>query len=307
MQISTSLMFDRALTQMGTTQDRLAKTQEQLASSKEILKPSDAPDKSGAITRLNSVIAGQKTYMATISATQDKFSQQEAALKSASDIVVRLKELAVEGASDTAGAEGRKNIALESTSLRDQLVSLANTQDVNGHFIFSGSRSNTPAFAPDASGKMVYQGDQTVSQVGVGDRRSVANNVSGTDAFASVTRTAADGSQQGVGFFQVIDDLNTALNSNDSAALQRSVSELDATQSGMTNSLATVGSAQNVLDAQSSVADENLLRMKSTLSSMQDVDYTAAITQMNKDMLALQAAQSSFAKISQLSLFTYLR
>jgi len=39
---------------------------------------------------------------------------------------------------------------------------------------------------------------------------------------------------------------------------------------------------------------------------VEDLDYTAAITKMNKDQLALQAAQSSFAKISQLSLFTYL-
>jgi flagellar hook-associated protein 3 FlgL len=37
------------------------------------------------------------------------------------------------------------------------------------------------------------------------------------------------------------------------------------------------------------------------------VDYTEAITKMNKEMLALEAAQSSFAKISQLNLFSYLR
>jgi len=40
---------------------------------------------------------------------------------------------------------------------------------------------------------------------------------------------------------------------------------------------------------------------------MEDVDYTDAITKMNKDMLALQAAQSSFAKISQLNLFNYIK
>jgi len=62
-----------------------------------------------------------------------------------------------------------------------------------------------------------------------------------------------------------------------------------------------------VLEAQTGVGEENLLRMKSTLSQMQDVDYTEAITKMNKDMLALQAAQSSFAKISQLNLFDYIK
>ena len=82
---------------------------------------------------------------------------------------------------------------------------------------------------------------------------------------------------------------------------------LSVAQNGMTESIANVGSAMNVLDSQQAVAEENLLRMKSTLSDVQDVDYTEAITQMNKDMLALEAAQSSFAKISQLNLFDYIK
>ncbi|MGB4346506.1 MAG: flagellar hook-associated protein FlgL [Burkholderiaceae bacterium] len=308
MEISTSLRFDHAIAQMGVTQDRLTRTQEQLSSTKEILKPSDAPDKSAAITRLKSVIDQQNSYVSTIKSTQDKFSQQETALKSTSDVVTRLKELAIQAANDTNGPEGRKLIAVEVKGLRDQLLSLANTQDVNGNYIFSGTRANTAAFAADSSGKLVYQGDQTITQVAVGEQRELANNRSGSQAFGRVIRTAADGTQTGVGFFQVIDDLAAALsNGNDAASLQRAVGELDAAQSGVTESIAAVGSGISVLDSQSSVADENLLRLKSTLIGMEDVDYTEAITRMNKDMLALQAAQSSFAKISQLNLFDYIK
>jgi flagellar hook-associated protein 3 FlgL len=75
----------------------------------------------------------------------------------------------------------------------------------------------------------------------------------------------------------------------------------------MTESIANVGSGINVLESQQSVAEENILRMKTTLSDVKDVDYTQAITQMNKDLLALEAAQSSFSKISQLNLFDYIR
>lgn len=307
MQISTNLMFDRAIAQMSVTQDRLAKTQMQLTTTKEILKPSDAPDKSAAITRLNSVIGRQESYVETIRTTMDKFSQQETALKNSSDVLLRLKELTVQAANDTNGPEGRKLIAVEVKGLRDQLLSLANTQDVNGNYIFSGTRATTAAFGNDTSGKLIYQGDQTISQVGVGEQRDVANNRTGTQAFARVIRTADDGSQSGVGFFQVIDDLAAALSGNDIKAIQRAVGELDGAQNGMTESIAAVGSGMNVLEAQGSVADENLLRMKSTLSQMQDVDYTEAITRMNKDMMALEAAQSSFAKISQLNLFDYIK
>jgi flagellar hook-associated protein 3 FlgL len=49
------------------------------------------------------------------------------------------------------------------------------------------------------------------------------------------------------------------------------------------------------------------LNLKTTLSSVEDLDYTTAVTKMNQQMLSLEAAQSSFAKISQLSLFNYIK
>jgi flagellar hook-associated protein 3 FlgL len=61
-----------------------------------------------------------------------------------------------------------------------------------------------------------------------------------------------------------------------------------------------------VVDMQNSVLDEVVLQLKTTRSAIEDLDYTEAITRMNKDQLALEAAQSSFAKISQLNLFKFL-
>ncbi len=91
MQVSTSLRFDRAISQMGIAQDRLSKTQLQLTNGKEILKPSDAPDKAAMITRLNSVIARQESYLATVKVVEDKLTQQETAANSASDVITRPK------------------------------------------------------------------------------------------------------------------------------------------------------------------------------------------------------------------------
>jgi flagellar hook-associated protein 3 FlgL len=62
-----------------------------------------------------------------------------------------------------------------------------------------------------------------------------------------------------------------------------------------------------VVDQQASVVRDTTLGLKTTLSNIEDLDYATAITQMNKQMLALEAAQSSFAKISQLSLFNYIK
>ncbi len=307
MQVSTSLMFERAITQMGITQDRLSKTQTQLTTTKQINKPSDAPDQAATITRLKSAIDRQNSYVSTINSVKDKLSQQETAANNATDVLVRLKELSVQAANDTYSPADRKSIGIEVRQLRDQLLSLANTQDVNGNFIFSGSRVGKQAFASDENGKLIYQGDQTVSSTGVGDQSAVDINRSGTNPFDKIVRVDDNNKKTAVGFFQVIDDLSAALQTNDSGSIKRAVGEVQTLQQGLSDSLASIGAATNKIDNQASLAEENILRMKTTLSQVEDTDYTKAITNMNKDMLALQAAQSSFAKISQLNLFDYIK
>ena len=307
MQVSTSLMFDRAITQMGITQDRLSKTQTQLSTTKQINKPSDAPNQAATITRLKSAIDRQTSYVSTINSVKDKLSQQETASNNATDVLVRLKELTVQAANDTYSSVDRKSIDIEVRQLRDQLLSLANTQDVNGNFIFSGSRVGKQAFATNENGKLVYQGDQTVSFTGVGDQSSVDINRTGTNPFDKIIRDDGNNKKSAVGFFQVIDDLSAALQSNDATRIKRAVGEVQTLQQGLSDSLASIGAATNKIDNQAALAEENVLRMKSTLSQVEDTDYTKAITNMNKDMLALQAAQSSFAKIAQLNLFDYIK
>jgi flagellar hook-associated protein 3 FlgL len=300
-------MFDRAIAQMGVTQDRLSKTQTQLSTTKQINKPSDAPDQAATITRLKSAIDRQNSYVSTINSVKDKLSQQETAASNATDVLTRLKELTIQAANDTYSPVDRKSIDLEVRQLRDQLLSLANTQDVNGNFIFSGSRVGKQAFATDDNGKLVYQGDQTVSATGVGDQSAVDINRSGTNPFDKIVRLDDNNKKMAVGFFQVIDDLSAALQANDAGSIKRAVGEVGTLQQGLSDSLASIGAATNKIDNQASLAEENVLRMKSTLSQVEDTDYTEAITKMNKDMLALQAAQSSFAKISQLNLFDYIK
>jgi flagellar hook-associated protein 3 FlgL len=75
----------------------------------------------------------------------------------------------------------------------------------------------------------------------------------------------------------------------------------------LTLALAEVGTDQNVLQSQQQVLDDTRLSLKSVLSGIEDLDYATSITEMNKQMLSLEAAQSSFAKISQLNLFQYIR
>ena len=307
MKISNQLLFDRGAEQMSSVQTRLAKSQAQLAQGKQIINPSDAPDKAATIQRLNSVLSRQASYQTSLGNVKTRLDGEETALNSATDLIIRIKEISVQAANDTLGPQNRQALATEMQALRDQLLSLANTRDSNGNYLFAGSKVTQPAFAVDASGYPTYQGDQTRMQVSIGDQRSIAVNRTGTDAFVSVARTDAQGNSQGVGFFQSIDQLIAGIKGSDQRAMQQGIGEMDKLLQGISMAQAAVGSDQATLEQQTAVIEATTLNLKTTLSSVQDLDYASAVTTMNQQMLSLEAAQSSFAKISQLNLFNFIK
>lgn len=306
MKISTSLYFDRATQQLGGVQAKLSKVQEQLSTGLQIVKPSDEPDKASLVTRLESEIARTVSYQDTLKSVNVRLTAEETALKNTSDVMFRIKELSVQAANDTLGSLDRQSIALEMSTLKEQILSLANSQDSNGNYLFSGSKATQPAFSKDASGRVTYQGDHARMKVNVGDNRRMNLNMPGSDAFVRVVRDDGKGGKVGVDFFQSLDDLVTAVKGTDRTAIQRGISELDTLQNGVSEGLGQVGADLTVVDFQTSLLDQVKLRLETTRSDVQDLDYTEAITRMNKDQLALEAAQSSFAKISQMNLFKFL-
>ena len=304
MNVSTAYLFDRATERMSTLQNQLATTQAQLASAKQVLSPSDAPDQAAAIQRLKGEIQRQDSHADTLEVALRRYSAEETAITSANDIVVRLKELSLQAANDTYGPTDRQALAVEMQALRNQLLSLGNSRDDTGNYLFSGTRVSTPPFAENADGGVSYMGDQTRTRIPAGVERDVAYTRSGTDVMARVIR-ADDGSS--MGFFDAIDALIADTIDGDTTGINTGLDSLDQMISNLTYALAEVGADQNVVQSQLDVLGETALRLKSTLSNVEDLNYAEAVTRMNKEMMAMEAAMGSFAKISGLSLFDYIR
>jgi len=307
MKISTTYLYDRAVNQMTTSQSNLAKSQAQLSSGKNILRPSDAPEDAVGIQRLKSVIARQESFEQAIQTTETRLKTEETALDGVSALLTRLKELAIQASNDTYGPKDREIIAIEMQGLQEDLLSFANTRDSNGAYLFSGSRVFTPPFARQPDGEVVYQGDETINLVEVGDQRQVKANRTGTQVFDRVVRTNPDGTQFGVSFFQSVQDMVDAVRSSDRNFINRGIADFTSLSDSVSLSIARVGSDMNVVSGQRAVLDETRLQLQTVLSSIEDLDYTEAVTKMQKQMLALEASQASFAQSSRLSLFEYIR
>ena len=72
-------------------------------------------------------------------------------------------------------------------------------------------------------------------------------------------------------------------------------------------SIADLGARISTVSNQREILEDTNLRYQDLLSNAQDLDYATAVTKLSAELLSLEAAQASFAKISQLSLFNYIR
>ena len=306
MKVSTSLFFDRSVDQMVTSQSDLAKTQTRLSSGKEIVNPSDAPEKATAIQRLKSVLDKHESFSENVEGVNNRLIAEETALKGVNDILTRIKELAIQAANGTLGPDDKELVSIEIEGLTQDLLSLANTQDVNDNYVFAGSRVQTKPFQDGPDGKIDYFGDETRNEVQVSEQRYIRFNRTGTDVFARVVRESSSGELSGKGFFEALGDLVEGIKYSNTDAMNQGINDLDQASYNLAVATAQVGSEMGSVETQRVVNEESVLQLRTALSNIEDLDYSKAVTEMQKNMLALQATQSSFSKISSLTLFNYL-
>ena len=306
MKISTSQLFDNSVNQMNRQQSKIAEMQAKLASGKQIVKPSDDSEKSAVIQRLQTAIDRQSVYERSLDTAENRLASEESALMSSERILQRIRQLAVQGNTDTLSVDDKEILANEIASLREELLSLANTQDANGNYVFAGSNVQTKAFDVNADGDIISQGDKTQTSVDISDQRRLVLNRAGDEVFASVDRVV-DGDTQDISFFKVIDDFAQALATDDEDALNLGLEEISSITEGMGASIADLGARISTVSNQREILEDANLRYQDLLSNAQDLDYATAVTKLSAELLSLEAAQASFAKISQLSLFNYIR
>ncbi len=90
------------------------------------------------------------------------------------------------------------------------------------------------------------------------------------------------------------------------SAMGKVMKELDLALDNTNTVLAEVGARMNAVDTEYEANAGAVLTLKQNLSSVQDLDMAEAITRFDIQVISLQAAQQSFAKMQGLSLFNYL-
>ncbi|WP_335918115.1 flagellar hook-associated protein FlgL [Shewanella algae] len=401
MRISTSQMYQQNLNSILQKQTDTNRILEQLSSGKKVNTAGDDPVAAIGIDNLYQQNALVQQYLKNVDYSKNHLSMAESKLGSAETLVTSIREQMLRAVNGTLAPSERQMIADELRGSLDELLSIANTQDESGNYLFSGFSTDNQPFAFDASGNMVYSGDSGVRDALVAQGVAMGTNIPGDSAFmkvpnglgdygvnylasqtgdfrvlsAKIDNPAAhvadtytfnftdngaggvdlevldsggtavanvanfdasnpvsfngievklDGTPAGGDSFtmepdaevpifdtiqqaiDLLEDPNRVNTPEGKAELAQLLNNVD---SGLNQlSVARGGAGNNLksLESYSSNHTEEELVNKSALSLLEDLDYASAITEFQKQQLALNAVSNVFSRVGSVSLFDFI-
>lgn len=203
----------------------------------------------------------------------------------------------------------------------NQGAAVIDSGTVSGTFVaetytvtFTGSAPSstytvTNSAAAVITGPAAYTSGADIGLSAVGIKTTITGNPANGDQFV-----ISPSSNQDV--FQTVQNFADALqqgftNSASQAVYEEDIKQtlmnLDQALSNVVNTRVQVGARINTVDQQVANNESYIGQLRETLSSLEDLDYAEAISRLNLQTTALQAAQQSFVRIQGLSLFNYLR
>lgn len=300
MAISTRVYNDQAIASINRLSGDLQTIQSKISTGKKQLKTSDDPATAAQIIFAKEQKAMLEGYNKNIDRAKSKLMQSESAIATSINALNRAYELSLQAKNDTNSPEDRAIIAMEVSSLRDEILNLANSRDSSGAYLFAGFKVTQQPFSVEIDGTITSNGDRGSHQVQTSSTRKSATGIDGQAVFLGVRHGKTVESIFET-FEALISDLKEdRINDQSIAKFTNAINHLNVQQT-------KIGTLINGLDQQKDVNEKRVLLMDQDLSNMEDADLSKLVTELQGKLVSRNAAQQAFVKISQESLFNYVR
>lgn len=179
MRVSDRMGFDQVNRNIQKNRSEMADLQTQAATQKRINKPSDDPVSAARLLGSRSEDRGNQQYIKNIAAARAFLEYSDLSMSEMSEMLLRLKELAIQQANDAgASAETRGVVAEEVAQSFNQAVQVANRK-LGERYVFSGFKTTTAPFTKAGD----YEGDDGDMNVLINKDAAIAMNVPGSRIF----------------------------------------------------------------------------------------------------------------------------
>ena len=178
MRVTQNLSQLNFVSALNTIEANVAQTQNQISTNLSFTTPSQNPVAAGAVNNYDQALAQAKQYDTNANSAQTSLSTEDSTLSQVQTSLQSLRDIALQANSGALSDSDRAGLAAQAAQIQAGLVSLANTQDGNGQYIFGGFATQTQPFSQSASGSVIYNGDQgqRQAQIAAGQYVAVADN-----------------------------------------------------------------------------------------------------------------------------------
>ena len=159
MAISTRIYNEQALSMLNRITGQIQDDQSRIATGKNVLRASDNPAVSTKISFTKDQQMMLNRFNVNIDRATNRLGQAEVAIGTIVNILQRTYELSIQARNGTNSPADLKTIGTEISNLRDQMLSLSNSQDVSGNYLFAGYRVHDKPFIEDDNGVVKHNGD----------------------------------------------------------------------------------------------------------------------------------------------------
>ena len=215
MSMSTKLFTEQALNRFDSIAKEVQKRQAQVATGRRINEAADAPMDAVKVSVGEQRLREVTQYQANIALANQRLSLTDVALESGSNLMVRLKELAISAASDTVSASDRKAIAIEVEQIKEAMLGIANAQDARGQALFGGLSAKDSAFVVNDQGIVEYDGDTGARTIAISGTQRVSQGLHGAEVFQQI-----ETSQGTISVFDAIDSFLQSMQARDDFAVK---------------------------------------------------------------------------------------
>jgi len=195
MRVSTSQIYDMGSANIQRNQSAVLKTYNQISAGTRILTPSDDPVGAAQALLVTQSKTINEEYVTNQGSATSQLGLVDSQLSALVDALQSVRSRVVSSGNTTLTANDRASIATDIEASYNQILSIANSDNGSGDFLFSGYQGSTRPFAVDASqsatspattSPVAYYGDDGERLLQVSSSRQMEVSVSGSDVFMNV-------------------------------------------------------------------------------------------------------------------------
>jgi len=272
----------------------------QLSTGKKINSASD--DASGlAITnRMTSQINGLGAAIKNANDAISMIQTAEGALDEITDMLQRMRELAVQAGTGTMTANDRTYLQAEFAQLRTEIDRIADNTEWNGNTILDGTADGSSSSS--VSYQIGVDGGQTISVTfgNMTDASGGSMNGISTSKLTATTAVTGRASSGSTGSSNYLSAITTVAGVTAASAATTAITALDSAIEAVSNQRSTFGAGANRLEH----AVDNLTNVKTNAeasrSRILDTDYAEATAELARTQIIQQASTAMLAQANQL-------